>query len=68
MVRTAHFPPVGFSTEPSVRAWAAACRSCGSGAVPLLIARSAAMDGPGWQACMAAAHSHITKHRDGGRI
>ncbi|WP_262059695.1 hypothetical protein [Streptomyces sp. STR69] len=67
-VRTADFPPVGFSTEPTVRAWAAACRPCGSGGVPLLVARSAAMDRAGWQACMTAAHLHVDQHKEGGRL
>lgn len=67
-VRTMVFPPAGFSMAPPVRAWSAACGPCGSGGVPLLIARSAAADRPGWQACMAAAHTHVAKHRDGGRL
>lgn len=67
-VRPAEFPPVGFSTAPIGRAWAAACRPCGSGGVPQLIARSAALDLPGWQACMTAAHAHVTQHKSGGRL
>lgn len=67
-VRTVLFPPVGFSTAPVGRAWAAACRPCGSQGVPLLIARSAAMDRPGWQACMTAAHLHVAQHKEGGRL
>lgn len=67
-IRVADFPPVGFSTAPPTRAWSAACRPCGRGGIPLLIARSAAMDLPGWQACMAAAETHIAKHKEGGRL
>ena len=67
-VRAAAFPPVGFSTAPAGRAWTAACRPCGSGGVPLLIARSSVLDGPGWQACMTAAHAHLADHKKGGRI
>jgi len=67
-VRIASFPPVGFSTAPAGPAWAAACRPCGRHGVPLLIARSAAMDRPGWDACMTAAHAHIAKHKEGGRL
>ncbi|WP_432169082.1 hypothetical protein [Streptomyces sp. 1222.5] len=67
-VRAATFPPVGFSNAPAGRAWVAACRSCGSGGVPLLIARSSSLDRPGWQACMAAADAHITQHKNGGRL
>lgn len=67
-VRTIDFPPVGFSTEPPARTWSAACGPCGKNGVPLLIARSAAMDRPGWLACMTAAQTHLTKHKEGGRL
>jgi hypothetical protein len=67
-VRPAYFPPVGFSTAPSGRAWGTTCRPCGSGGVPLLIARSSVLDRAGWQACMAAAYSHIAQHKQGGRL
>lgn len=67
-VRPATFPPVGFSTAPPGRAWGATCLPCGSGGVPLLIARSSTLDRGGWQACMAAARAHITQHKNGGRL
>ncbi|MFJ8153937.1 hypothetical protein [Streptomyces sp. NPDC094468] len=67
-IRAATFPPVGFSTAPAGLAWTAACQPCGSGGVPLLIARSATLDRAGWQACMAAATAHITQHKNGGRL
>ncbi|MFJ2004790.1 hypothetical protein [Streptomyces chartreusis] len=67
-VRPATFPPVGFSTAPPGRAWSAVCRPCGSNGVPMLVARSSSLDRPGWQACMTAAHAHIAKHKEGGRL
>jgi len=67
-IRSAAFPPTGFSTAPPVRAWYAGCGPCGSGGVPLLVARSAVLDRAGWYACMAAAHAHIAQHREGGRL
>ncbi|SMF86386.1 hypothetical protein [Streptomyces sp. Amel2xC10] len=67
-VRAATFPPVGFSNAPSGRAWGTVCRPCGSGGVPMLIARSSSLDRPGWHACMATAHAHITQHTQGGRL
>jgi hypothetical protein len=67
-VRPATFPPVGFSTIPAGRAWAAACRPCGNAGVPLLVARSSTLDRAGWQACMTAAHTHIAQHKNGGRL
>ncbi|MFI6249024.1 hypothetical protein [Streptomyces sp. NPDC051016] len=67
-IRAVDFPPAGFSTAPSDRAWTAACQPCGSGGVPLLIGRSAQLDRAGWQACMAAANAHITQHTKGGRL
>lgn len=67
-VRPATFPPVGFNTAPPGRAWATACRPCGSSGVPMLIARSSTLDRAGWQACMTAADAHITQHKQGGRL
>ncbi|MFF7966730.1 hypothetical protein ACFZC3_15360 [Streptomyces sp. NPDC007903] len=68
LVRSATFPPVGFSNAPAGRAWTAVCRSCGSGGVPQLVARSSTLDRSGWRACMAAAHAHIAQHKNGGRL
>lgn len=67
-VRPASFPPVGFSTAPPVRAWAAWCGPCGRDGLSLLIGRSSRLDRPGWSACMAAAHAHIAQHTKGGRL
>jgi hypothetical protein len=67
-VRRQDFPPVGFTNDPPGPAWAALCGPCGSGGVPVLVARSSALDRPGWQACMTAAHAHITQHTKGGRL
>jgi hypothetical protein len=67
-VRAASFPPVGFSTAPPVRAWAAWCGPCGRDGLSLLVGRSARLDRAGWQACMAAASAHITQHKSGGRL
>lgn len=67
-VRTADFPPVGFSTAPAGRAWATTCRPCGSNGAPLLIARSNTLDWAGWHACMTAAHAHLAQHKKGGRL
>ena len=67
-VRPANFPPVGFSTAPPSPAWAAWCRPCGRGGLSQLIGRSGSLDSAGWTACMAAAHAHIAKHKEGGRL
>ncbi|MFF9238408.1 hypothetical protein ACF1AY_15945 [Streptomyces sp. NPDC014776] len=67
-VRPAAFPPVGFSTAPPARAWATWCGPCGREGLALLVARSGRLDRPGWDACMAAAHAHITQHKNGGRL
>jgi len=67
-IRPTTFPPVGFSTAPPVRAWAAWCRPCGRDITGLLIGRSARLDRAGWEACMAAASAHITQHKTGGRV
>ncbi|WND33978.1 hypothetical protein RI578_06575 [Streptomyces sp. BB1-1-1] len=67
-IRSASFPPAGFSTAPPVRAWAAWCGPCGHGEHSLLIGRSARLDRAGWDTCMAAAHAHATQHTNGGRL
>lgn len=67
-VRSAQFPPVGFSAAPPVRAWAAWCGPCGRDGLGLLIGRSGRLDRAGWQACMATANAHITQHKQGGRL
>ncbi|MET9122989.1 hypothetical protein [Streptomyces sp. NPDC004528] len=67
-IRPATFPPAGFSTRPPTRAWAAWCGPCGSDGLSLLVGRSSRLDRAGWLACMAAADTHIAKHKEGGRL
>ncbi|MGW0578318.1 hypothetical protein ACWD25_20635 [Streptomyces sp. NPDC002920] len=67
-IRPATFPPAGFSNAPAERAWGATCGPCGSNGTPLRIARSSTLDRAGWDACMAAAHAHMAKHKEGGRL
>lgn len=66
-ITTTHRLQTGFTSTPASRCWITRCRACATspGAV---VARSAAMDRPGWHACMAAARAHIAKHKEGGRL
>jgi hypothetical protein len=67
-VRAADWPHFGF-TPGGHRCWTATCTACGEpGKGGLLLCRSAHLNRPGWDACMAAARAHIKDHTNGGRL